>query len=210
MATPNDWLYKSAAIMRQYRNGELKNQLGDTVINRGEAITIALAEQKRTNGDRAKEAARTENADALDKVAQVMHDFKAGKLKSSSGDKVKDRKQAIAIALSEQQRMKKRKKKVDGQELLESATGRSDDGWLVYFGGRRTPVAVSASDRNEAISKARKLKRRGGENVVSARLANESERKTAASGGWVRSGPNGEAPGKSKLRGHGPKPKNVG
>jgi hypothetical protein len=71
MTTPNDWLYKSAAIMRQYRNGELKNQLGNTVINRGEAITIALAEQKRTNGDRAKEAARTENADALDKVAQL-------------------------------------------------------------------------------------------------------------------------------------------
>jgi hypothetical protein len=139
-----------------------------------------------------------------------MHEFKTGKLKSSGGEKVKDRKQAIAIALSEQQRLKKRKEKADSQDLLGIATDRSDDAWLVYFGGRRTPVAVSASDRNEAISKARKLKRRGGDNVVSARLANESERKTAAGGGWVRSGPHGEAPGESKLRGHGPKPKNVG
>lgn len=35
------------------------------------------------------------------KVSKVMHEFKAGKLKSSSGDKVKNPKQAIAIALSE-------------------------------------------------------------------------------------------------------------
>jgi hypothetical protein len=83
---------------------------------------------------------------------------------------------------------------------------RSDGGWLVYFGGRRTPVAVSASSRSEAISKARKLKKRGGENVVSARRANASERKTAANGGWIRTGANGEKPGQSKLRGYGPKP----
>ena len=35
------------------------------------------------------------------KISKVMHEFKQGKLKSSSGDKVKDRKQAVAIALSE-------------------------------------------------------------------------------------------------------------
>ena len=38
---------------------------------------------------------------AEDKVGKVMHEFKEGKLKSSSGDKVKDRKQAIAIGISE-------------------------------------------------------------------------------------------------------------
>jgi hypothetical protein len=38
---------------------------------------------------------------AGDKVEKVMHEFKEGKLKSSSGDKVKSRKQAIAIGLSE-------------------------------------------------------------------------------------------------------------
>ena len=49
------------------------------------------------------------------KVEKVMREFKAGTLDSSSGAKVKNRKQAIAIALSEQERAdkaaKKRKKK---------------------------------------------------------------------------------------------------
>lgn len=35
------------------------------------------------------------------KVAKVMREFKAGTLKSSSGEPVKSRKQAIAIAMSE-------------------------------------------------------------------------------------------------------------
>ena len=44
------------------------------------------------------------------KVGLVMHEFKAGKLKSSSGPKVTNPKQAIAIALSESGQSKKRKK----------------------------------------------------------------------------------------------------
>ena len=83
----------------------------------------------------------------------------------------------------------------------------SHSGWLIYFEGRRTPVAVSASNRSEAISKAKVLKKRGGEAVVSARQANEQERATAAKGKWIRTGPNGEKPGESKMRGQGPKPK---
>lgn len=35
------------------------------------------------------------------KVKKVMKEYKEGKLRSSSGDKVKDRKQAVAIAMSE-------------------------------------------------------------------------------------------------------------
>lgn len=42
-----------------------------------------------------------------DKVEKVMHEFKTGKLKSSSGEKVKNPKQAIAIALSEQRAARK-------------------------------------------------------------------------------------------------------
>lgn len=38
------------------------------------------------------------------KVEKVMGEFKRGTLKSSSGKKVKSRRQAVAIALSEQQR----------------------------------------------------------------------------------------------------------
>ena len=43
------------------------------------------------------------------KVSVVMGEFESGKLKSSSGQKVTNKKQAIAIALSES-RKKKRKK----------------------------------------------------------------------------------------------------
>ncbi len=38
---------------------------------------------------------------AQEKIGEVMHEFKEGKLKSSAGKKVKDREQAIAIAISE-------------------------------------------------------------------------------------------------------------
>lgn len=38
---------------------------------------------------------------AQDKVGEVLHEFKVGKLKSSSGQKVNNRKQAIAIGLAE-------------------------------------------------------------------------------------------------------------
>jgi hypothetical protein len=38
---------------------------------------------------------------AKDKIATVMREFKQGTLRSSSGQKVKSRKQALAIALSE-------------------------------------------------------------------------------------------------------------
>lgn len=38
---------------------------------------------------------------AQTKIGKVMHEFKEGKLKSSSGDKVTKRKQAIAIGISE-------------------------------------------------------------------------------------------------------------
>jgi hypothetical protein len=38
---------------------------------------------------------------AQDTVGQAMHKYKKGDLKSSSGDKVKSRKQAVAIGLSE-------------------------------------------------------------------------------------------------------------
>ena len=35
------------------------------------------------------------------KVAKVMHEYKHGSLKSGSGGKVKNRRQAVAIAMSE-------------------------------------------------------------------------------------------------------------
>ncbi len=41
---------------------------------------------------------------AQEKIGEVMREFKKGKLKSSSGDKVTDRRQAIAIGISEAER----------------------------------------------------------------------------------------------------------
>ncbi|SEW49166.1 hypothetical protein SAMN05421841_4021 [Chryseobacterium wanjuense] len=54
---------------------------------------------------------------AQDKVGKVMHEFKEGKLKSSSGKKVTSRKQAVAIGISEARekglKVPKEKKKKD-------------------------------------------------------------------------------------------------
>jgi hypothetical protein len=43
------------------------------------------------------------------KVERVMHEFKEGELRSSSGRKVKKRKQAVAIALSESGQSRKQR-----------------------------------------------------------------------------------------------------
>ncbi len=52
------------------------------------------------------------------KVEKVMHEYKAGTLKSSSGDKVTNRKQAIAIALSEQRQARSKRKGGLMKEIL--------------------------------------------------------------------------------------------
>jgi hypothetical protein len=44
------------------------------------------------------------------KVEKVMHEYNGGALKSGSGRKVKSRKQAIAIAMSESGQSKRRKR----------------------------------------------------------------------------------------------------
>ena len=46
--------------------------------------------------------------DAANKIGKVMGEYKKGKLKSSSGEKVKSRNQAVAIAMSEARSMPKR------------------------------------------------------------------------------------------------------
>lgn len=47
---------------------------------------------------------------AENKIKKVMGEYKKGKLKSSSGDEVQSKRQALAIALSEARRYKKKKK----------------------------------------------------------------------------------------------------
>ncbi len=51
-------------------------------------------------------AKKRKNLDSKDKVQAVMHEFGRGTLHSGSGDKVKNKKQAIAIGLSEGRKRK--------------------------------------------------------------------------------------------------------
>lgn len=46
-------------------------------------------------------AKKSQSSAGQAKIHKVMKEYKKGELKSSSGDKVKGRKQAVAIALSE-------------------------------------------------------------------------------------------------------------
>jgi hypothetical protein len=55
-----------------------------------------------------REAQMKQSKHAKAKVRTVMHEFKEGKLKSSSGAKVTSPKQAVAIAMSEAQQRRKR------------------------------------------------------------------------------------------------------
>lgn len=61
-----------------------------------------------TSDDKEKRQAYPTGPKADAKVAKVMHEFKTGKLTSSGKQKVKNHKQAIAIALSEARRASKR------------------------------------------------------------------------------------------------------
>ncbi|MGB3642323.1 MAG: hypothetical protein WBA39_32780 [Rivularia sp. (in: cyanobacteria)] len=94
----------------------------------------------------------------------------------------------------------------DEEQEPEEVEQRADGVGMVFFGGRRTGIAVSAKDRNEAIRKARKKKKRGGSSAT-ARQMNATERRQAKAGRWVRIGAKGEKPGQLKIRGYGPKPK---
>ena len=46
-------------------------------------------------------AAKKYSEKAKEKIEEVMHEYKDGKLQSSSGEKVTNQKQAVAIAISE-------------------------------------------------------------------------------------------------------------
>lgn len=66
------------------------------------AATRKRSTAKRTTAKRATKKSTNKYGDAAEKsVESAMHRRKAGTLKSSSGDKVTSRKQAIAIGLSE-------------------------------------------------------------------------------------------------------------
>ena len=57
------------------------------------------------------------------KMKTVLGEFKSGKLRSSSGEKVTDRKQAIAIGLSEARKARKQVKKAQAGALITAQEG---------------------------------------------------------------------------------------
>ena len=58
------------------------------------------------------------------KVSRVMREHKQGKLRSGSGGKVKSRKQAVAIAMSESGQSRKRRKTSSRKTAGRKSTGR--------------------------------------------------------------------------------------
>ncbi len=62
------------------------------------------------------------------KVGKVMHEFKEGKLRSSSGDKVTKRKQAVAIALSESGQSREQRKPGKAKPAAKSSSAKTKSG----------------------------------------------------------------------------------
>lgn len=71
-------------------------------------------------------AKKREHLDPEDKFAVVMKEYGKGKLNSGSGDKVKDQKQALAIAYSESGLDKDKKKIKKGEEITEKSDLKDD------------------------------------------------------------------------------------
>ncbi|WBY00411.1 DUF6496 domain-containing protein [Ramlibacter tataouinensis] len=81
---------------------------------------------------------------ANEKVEEAMHEFKHGQLRSSSGDKVKNPKQAIAIGLSEARseggKVPKKKAGSDKPAAAKSSSGKS--------GGSKSGSKTTASRKS--------------------------------------------------------------
>ena len=80
------------------------------------------------------------------KVSKVMHEFKAGSLKSSSGQKVTNPKQGIAIALSEARRDKKGGEMKESKSMEKMSMRRS--GALMARRGGASMAKVKAPGRS--------------------------------------------------------------
>jgi hypothetical protein len=85
---------------------------------------------------------------------------------------------------------------------------RADAGMGVRFSGRNTGILVDADSRSEAISKARKKKKRGGDKVEEVWALTPAQKAQSDKGNWVRTVGRDERHLASEgRRGQGPKPK---
>lgn len=90
-----------------------------------------------------------------EKIARVMREFKAGKLKSSSGEAVKSPKQALAIALSESGTSRKPKKDMSDEyymgffkELAGEEEEKEEDAMDESIGEKRCKAYLSTVRKN--------------------------------------------------------------
>lgn len=84
------------------------------------------------------------------KIEKVMSEFKAGKLKSSSGKKVTNRKQALAIAMSESEHLAAAALTASLRERLAIEGYATEDGAVVVRGRFDLPGAITAAGEDEA------------------------------------------------------------
>lgn len=95
-------------------------------------------------------------------VLKTMREFKEGKLRSSSGEKVTDRKQAIAIALSKSGQSKYEEGGVIGQEIVFDDNGEENTGVIKSITDMGDYVVASDDGRTVLASKELDVIRLGG------------------------------------------------
>ncbi len=117
-------------------------------------IGIAIAERNRM-ATRKKSSTKRYSKKANTKIARVMREAKRGKLRSGgSGKKVKSRKQAVAIALSEARR--------EGDKVPPNPSGKSSGSRKkAASGGRKKASSGGRKKASSASRSTRSTKRRG-------------------------------------------------
>jgi hypothetical protein len=136
--------------------------------------------------------------DGLTKTHKVMREFKEGTL-TTYGKPVTNRKQAIAIALSEQARVKRKKRpKGEAFEKVDAVP------YGIWYKNRTTPVVVSAESSDEARSKGSDRRKESYGAITAVKTLKGADAKAARRGDWVRTRASGKSPEestqKSKIR----------
>ena len=115
------------SVWNQVKKGEYA---GFSVHGTGKRESTQLEVSKIT------EIGKADKKKKKNKISTVMEEFKAGSLKSSTGEKVTDPKQAMAIAISEQKRAKV--KKISSEEIIRKTQSlKKKKKQIIYQGGRR-------------------------------------------------------------------------